>query len=83
MKVVKHDLRYPTSEEVRINILAAAVSRSDVAARRGEALNSGAPLGKKPPFVPGYAVFGDVDADGDGVRESLLSPVPPRKQIAG
>lgn len=41
--------------------------RPDITARTGDALYSGTPLGRKPPFVPGYAVVGTVDAVGDGV----------------
>jgi NADPH:quinone reductase-like Zn-dependent oxidoreductase len=29
-------------------------------------------LGQKPPFVPGYAVIGDVDATGEGVTEAAV-----------
>jgi NADPH:quinone reductase-like Zn-dependent oxidoreductase len=72
LQVVEKDLRPPAAGEVRLKVLAAAVSRPDVTVRRGEALYSGTPLGQKLPFVPGYAVIGDVDAVGEGVRESLL-----------
>ncbi len=72
LQVVEKDLRPPAAGEVRVKVLAAAVSRPDVTVRRGEALYSGTPLGQKLPFVPGYAVIGDVDAVGEGVRESLL-----------
>lgn len=71
LQIVEKDLRPPTKGEVRIKVLAAAVSRPDVTVRRGEALYSGTPLGQKLPFVPGYAVIGDVDAVGEGVRASL------------
>lgn len=72
LQVVENDLRPPAAGEVRIKVLAAAVSRPDVTVRRGEALYSGTPLGQKLPFAPGYAVIGDVDAVGEGVRESLI-----------
>ncbi len=72
LQMVENDLRAPAAGEVRIRVLAAAVSRPDVTARTGEALYSGTPLGQKikPPFVPGYAVIGDVDAAGAGVTEA-------------
>ncbi|NWG06998.1 MAG: zinc-binding dehydrogenase [Chloroflexi bacterium] len=72
LQVVEKDLRPPAAGEVRIKVLAAAVSRPDVTVRRGEALYSGTPLGQKLPFVPGYAVIGNVDAVGDGVREAVV-----------
>jgi NADPH:quinone reductase-like Zn-dependent oxidoreductase len=37
--------------------------------RTGEALYTDTPLGHKIPFVPGYAIIGDVDAVGLGVTE--------------
>jgi NADPH:quinone reductase-like Zn-dependent oxidoreductase len=69
LQVVENDLRQPSASEVRVKVLAAAVCRPDVTVRRGEALYSGTPLGKKPPFVPGYAIIGDVDAIGERVGE--------------
>ena len=67
LQIVENDLRPPAAGEVRIKVLASAVSRPDVTARAGEALYSGTPLGQKFPFVPGYAIIGDVDAVGEGV----------------
>jgi NADPH:quinone reductase-like Zn-dependent oxidoreductase len=67
LQIVENDLRAPKAGEVRIKVLAAPVCRPDVTVRTGQALYSGTPLGKKPPFVPGYAVIGDVDAVGEGV----------------
>ncbi|CAG0993615.1 2-haloacrylate reductase [Anaerolineales bacterium] len=69
LQVIENDLRPPSAGEVRIKVLAAAVCRPDVTVRRGEALYTGTPLGQKLPFVPGYAVIGNVDAIGEGVRE--------------
>jgi NADPH:quinone reductase-like Zn-dependent oxidoreductase len=43
-----------------------------VTARNGQALFSGTPLGQKPPFVPGYAVIGDVDVTGEGVTGAAV-----------
>jgi NADPH:quinone reductase-like Zn-dependent oxidoreductase len=68
LQVVENDLRPPARGEVRIKVLAAAVSRPDVTVRRGEALYSGTWLGQKFPFTPGYAVVGDVEAVGENVR---------------
>lgn len=70
LQVIENDLHPPSAGEVRIKILAVAVCRPDITVRRGEALYSGTPLGKKPPFVPGYAVIGDVTAVGEGVTEA-------------
>lgn len=67
LQVIEHDLRAPAAGEVRLKVLAAAVCRPDVSVRTGEALYAGTPLGHKPPFVPGYAVIGVVDALGAGV----------------
>ena len=69
LQVVENTLRLPLAGEVRIETLAAAVCRPDVTVRTGESLYGGTPLGQKPPFVPGYAVIGVVDAVGEGVTE--------------
>jgi len=69
LQVIESDLRAPSAGEVRLKVLAATVSRPDVTVRTGKALYSGTPLGHKPPFVPGYAVIGVVDAVGRGVTE--------------
>lgn len=70
LQVIENDLHPPSEGEVRIKVLAASVCRPDVTARRGEALYSGTPLGHKMPFVPGYAVIGDVEAVGRPRRSS-------------
>lgn len=73
LQVVEHDLRAPTPGEVRVRVLAASVSRPDVSNRTGETLYTGTPLAKnKPPFVPGYAIIGDVEALGEGVENVAL-----------
>ena len=72
LEIIENDLRPPAKGEVRIKILAAAVCRPDISVRRGEALYSGTPLGQKFPFVPGYAVIGDVDALGSDVTGAVL-----------
>jgi len=69
LEVIGNDLRQPSKGEARIKILASAVCRPDITARRGEALYSGTPLGQKIPFVPGYAIIGCVDMVGEGVTE--------------
>jgi NADPH:quinone reductase-like Zn-dependent oxidoreductase len=68
-QVIENDLRLPSVGEVCIKVLAAGVCRPDIAARRGEDLYSGTPLGKKTPFVPGYSIIGDVEAVGADVSE--------------
>lgn len=72
LKITEHDLRDPAPGQVRIRVLAASVSRPDITARSGQTLYSGTPLGKKAPFVPGYAVIGDVDAIGEGVTSAAV-----------
>lgn len=67
LQVVENELRSPGPGEARIRLAAASVSRPDITVRSGEALYSRTPLGHKPPFVPGYAVVGTVDAVGAGV----------------
>jgi len=69
LQVVENELRPPLAREVRIKVLASAVCRPDITARRGEALYSSTPLGQKFPFVPGYAIIGVVDAVGQSVTE--------------
>lgn len=72
LQVVENDLRPPAKGQVRIKVLAAAVSRPDITVRAGKSLYSGTPLGQKVPFVPGYAVIGDVDALGEGVTQAAV-----------
>ena len=69
LQIIENDLRPPSSGEVRIQTLAAAVCRPDITVRSGNALYSGTPLGQKLPFVPGYAIIGVVDAIGQGVSQ--------------
>lgn len=72
LQVIENDLRSPSVGEVRIKVLAASVCRPDITARTGETLYHGTPLGKKPPFVPGYSIIGDVEAIGAGVTETAI-----------
>lgn len=72
LQAIEKELRPPSAGEVRIRVLAAAVSGPDITVRTGEAPYSNTPLGQKIPFVPGYAVIGDVDAVGEGVSEAAV-----------
>jgi len=56
MQLAHDDLPTPAAGQVRIKILAADVSFSDVNVRRGRY-----PGGPRPPFTPGYAMVGAVD----------------------
>lgn len=62
LQVVENDLRPPAIGEARIKILAAPVCAPDVSSRYGQS-----PFVPKPPFTPGYAFIGVVDAVGEGV----------------
>ncbi|HZD55126.1 MAG TPA: medium chain dehydrogenase/reductase family protein [Anaerolineales bacterium] len=64
IQIVENDLRPPVEGEARIRILATAVCQDDVAIRVGNR-----PFLKKPPFVPGYAFVGSVEAMGGGVKD--------------
>lgn len=73
LQVIENVLHEPSAKEVRIKVLAASVSRPDVAHRTGATLYSGTPMGKnKLPFTPGYAVIGQVEAIGEGVSEVAI-----------
>lgn len=65
LQVVENDLRALSAGEVRIKILATPVCGPDVQARYGQT-----PIAPKVPFVPGYAVIGDVAAVGGPARSS-------------
>lgn len=62
LQVIENDMYPPSSGEVRIKVLATPVCLPDVEARYGRT-----PFPPKIPFVPGYAVIGDIDAIGEGV----------------
>lgn len=62
LELVEDELPEPGDGQARVKILAADVSFSDVNVRRGR--YPGAP---RPPFTPGYAMFGVVDALGPNV----------------
>lgn len=72
LEVREFPLLPPRPGYVRIKVLAASVSQPDVTVRRGDTLYRGTPLGRKPPFVPGYAVIGTVDAVGSGVASATV-----------
>ncbi|MBM4459026.1 MAG: hypothetical protein FJ011_14905 [Chloroflexi bacterium] len=65
LRIVENDLRPPAASEVRIRVLAAAVSLPDVEARYGRS-----PFPPRLPFTPGYAIVGAVDAAGTGVTQA-------------
>ncbi len=62
LQVVENDLRPPSAGEARIQVQAAPVVQDDIEIRRGNR-----PFLRKPPYVPGYAALGVVDAIGAGV----------------
>jgi NADPH:quinone reductase-like Zn-dependent oxidoreductase len=64
IQIVENELRSPMEGEARIRILATSVCQDDVAIRSGNR-----PFLKKPPFTPGYAFIGIVDAIGQGVKD--------------
>jgi NADPH:quinone reductase-like Zn-dependent oxidoreductase len=72
LQVQENELRPPAKEELRLKVLACSVCRPDITVRRGEALYSNTPLGAKLPFVPGYAIIGEVDALGEGVTNTKV-----------
>jgi NADPH:quinone reductase-like Zn-dependent oxidoreductase len=72
LQVVENELRPPASGEARIKVLACAVCQPDTTVRSGKSLYSGTPLGHKVPFVPGYAVIGDVDAVGENTGKVCI-----------
>jgi NADPH:quinone reductase-like Zn-dependent oxidoreductase len=67
IQIQENDLRPPLAEEARIRVLAAPVCQDDIAIRMGNR-----PFLQKPPFVPGYACIGVVDAVGEGVRGTAV-----------
>ncbi len=67
LQVIENDLRPPASGEVRVRILAAPVCAPDVSSRYGRT-----PFAPKVPFVPGYAVVGDVDAIGAAITSAVV-----------
>src|SRR5512139_834703 len=70
LQVIENDLRPPSPGEARVKILATQVCAPDVSVRYGTT-----PFAPRVPFVPGYAVVGNVDALGlskDGASTVVL-----------
>ena len=67
MRVIEDELVAPAGAQARVKVLAADVSFSDVNVRRGRY-----PGGPKPPFTPGYAMVGVVDALGPEAFSSAV-----------
>lgn len=67
LEIAACNLRDPSAREVRVKVLATCICLPDVQARYGLG-----PFPPKPPFVPGYAVVGVVDATGPGVAQAAL-----------
>ena len=59
LEIVEDEVPAPGQGEARVRVLAADVGFSDVNIRRGRY-----PRGPRPPFTPGYAIVGVVDALG-------------------
>lgn len=71
LQVSENDLRSPSAGEARVHVLAVGVGRTDINYRYGYS-----PFSPKIPFVPGYAMMGEVDAIGPGVtRVKVGDPV--------
>ena len=62
LKIREYDIRLPGEGEVLIRVLATPVCQDDVACRIGNR-----PFLPAIPFIPGYAVIGDVEQIGEGV----------------
>ncbi len=64
LQIMENDLRPPSPGEARIRVLATPVCQDDIAMRVGNR-----PFLAKPPFVPGYAFIGIVEAIGEEVED--------------
>jgi NADPH:quinone reductase-like Zn-dependent oxidoreductase len=62
--IIAKDLLPPAAGEARIRVLASPVVQDDIAVRNGNR-----PFAARPPFVPGYAIIGVVDAVGQDVSQ--------------
>jgi NADPH:quinone reductase-like Zn-dependent oxidoreductase len=67
LQIQEKELVPPSGGEARIKILAASVVQDDVSVRIGNR-----PVLPKPPFVPGYACLGVVDAVGEDVTDVAI-----------
>ncbi len=67
VQIVENELHPPAQGEARIRILATPVCQDDIAIRIGNR-----PFLRKPPFVPGYAFIGTVEAIGENVTDVAI-----------
>ncbi len=67
LRVVEDELQEPAAHQVRVRVLAAPVCAPDVTVRYGRS-----PLVPSPPFTPGYAVIGVVEAVGPKVSRTVI-----------
>jgi len=67
LKVIENELVQPEPKQARIKVHAAPVCAPDITSRYGQS-----PFVPKPPFTPGYAVIGEVDAIGDEVVDTAV-----------
>ncbi len=67
LRIVERELSPPSGGQVRVRVLAVPVCAPDVTARYGRS-----PLVPYPPFTPGYAVVGDVEAVGKDVIHTAI-----------
>ncbi len=67
LRIVERELPLPSGGQVRVRVLAVPVCAPDVTARYGRS-----PLVPHPPFTPGYAVVGDVEAVGKDVIHTAI-----------
>lgn len=68
MQVIENEFVPPAEKQARVRVLASCVTMPDVQARYGDS-----PFKIKPPFVPGYAIVGEVDAIGTDVTSATVS----------
>jgi NADPH:quinone reductase-like Zn-dependent oxidoreductase len=67
LRVVERELCPPSDGQVLVRVLAVPVCAPDITSRYGRS-----PLVPNPPFTPGYAIVGDVDAAGRGVKKAAV-----------
>ena len=67
MQIIESEVVPPAENQVRVRVLASCVTMPDVQARYGDS-----PFKIKPPFVPGYAIIGDIDACGESVTSAAV-----------
>jgi NADPH:quinone reductase-like Zn-dependent oxidoreductase len=64
LKIAESEHHIPTTNQVKIKILACGIGRTDIAMRYGYY-----PFAPKIPFVPGYEIAGKIESVGSGVKE--------------